>query len=252
MQKSHFKVFTVANPPRYAADLVETPDALTAPATYVSTAPAAPAAKRGVLGKINPIKIIVIGIVLVLVGCTAVRLITSLGNSLNKLINEIAGPLASWIDLEKSKLSTGIIMAIIGVIATPLTALIVAIASRVSSGSKAVEATAAKTGATTAEICKKIGEETRPAVENAIDQFKSTQKREPTAEEMAVIERSMTTRIMAKVSKDTITETDNTKIAEAKALILQTYTDQQEANKEKGESDEAEDACDKVYKPEEL
>ena len=249
MQKSHFKVFTVANPPRYAVDSVETPDALTAP---VTNAPAAPAAKRGVLGKINPIKIIVIGIVLVLVGCTAVRLITSLGNSLNKVINSIAGPLAMWADLEKSKLSTGIIMAIIGAIAAPLTALIVAIASRVSSGSKAVEATAAKTGATTAEISKKIGEETRPAVEKAIDQFKETNNREPNAEEMAVIERSMTTRIMAKVSKDTITETDNTKIAEAKALILQTYTDQQEANKEKGESDEAEDACDKVYKPEEL
>lgn len=247
MQKSHFKVFTVANPPRFAVDSVENPDVLTAP---VTNATAAPAEKRGVLGKMNPIKIIVIGIVLVLVGCTAVRLITSLGNSLNKIIKDIAGPLASWIDLEKSKLSTGIIMAIIGAIATPLTALIVAIASRVSSGSKAVEATAAKTGATTAEICKKIGEETRPAVENAIDQFKSTQKREPTADEMAVIERSMTTRIMAKVSKDTMTVQDTD--GKAKALIFQTYTEQQTENDKKGASEEAEDACDKVYKPEEL
>ena len=243
MQKSHFKVFTVANPPRYAVDSVENPDALTAP---VTNAPAAPAAKRGVLGKINPIKIIVIGIVLVLVGCTAVRLITSLGNSLNKVINSIAGPLAMWADLEKSKLSTGIIMAIIGAIAAPLTALIVAIASRVSSGSKAVEATAAKTGATTAEISKQIGEETRPAVEKAIDQFKETNNREPNAEEMAVIERSMTTRVMAKVSKDTMTVSDTEKIALAKSFIFETYTTQQEENRKEGSSDDAETACNDV------
>jgi hypothetical protein len=243
MQKSHFKVFTVANPPRFAADSTETQEALMAPTT---TAPTAPAAKRGVLGKMNPIKIIVIGIVLVLVGCTAVRLITSLGNSLNKVINSIAGPLAMWTDLEKAKLSTGIIMAIVGALAVPLTALIVAIASRVSGSSKAVEATAAKTGATTAEISRKIGEETRPAVEKAIDQFKSNTTREPTAEEMAVIERSMTTRIMAKVSKDTMTVTDGSKIAAAKALILSTYTTQQEENNTEGSSEEAEKACNDV------
>lgn len=243
MQKSHFKVFTVANPPRFAVDSVETPDALTAP---VTNAPAAPAAKRGVLGKINPIKIIVIGIVLVLVGCTAVRLITSLGNSLNKVINSIAGPLAMWADLEKSKLSTGIIMAIIGAIAAPLTALIVAIASRVSSGSKAVEDIAAKTGATTAEISKKIGEETRPAVEKAIDQFKETNNREPNAEEMAVIERSMTTRVMAQVSKDTMTVSDTDKIALAKKFIFDTYNAQQEENRKEGSSDDAEKACNDV------
>lgn len=237
MQKS----FTVANPPRYAADSMETPDALTAP---VTNAPAA--AKSSVLGKINPIKIIVIGIVLVLVGCTAVRLITTLGNSLNKVINSIAGPLAMWTDLEKAKLSTGIIMAIVGALAVPLTALIVAIASRVSGSSKAVEATAAKTGATTADISKKIGEETRPAVEEAIDQFKTTNTREPTAEEMAVIERSMTTRVLAQVSKDTMTETNPILMQEAILLIIQTYNDQQKENYDKGESEEAEAACNEV------
>jgi len=243
MQKSHFKVFTVANPPRYAADSVETPDALTAP---VTNAPAAPAAKSSMMGKINPIKIIVIGIVLVLVGCTAVRLITSLGNSLNKVLDKIAGPLASWIDLEKSKLEAGIIMAIIGAIATPLTALIVAIASRVSSGSKSVEATAAKTGATTAEISKKIGEETRPAVERAIDKFKSNNTREPNAEEMGVIERSMTTRVMARVSKDTMTVTEPSNITAAKQLILDTYNTQQDENRKEGSSEDAERACNDV------
>jgi hypothetical protein len=233
----------VANPPSFAVDSVETPDALTAP---VTNAPAAPAAKRGVLGKINPIKIIVIGIVLVLVGCTAVRLITSLGNSLNKVIKSIAGPLAMWTDLEKAKLSTGIIMAIVGALAVPLTALIVAIASRVSGSSKTVEATAAKTGATTADISRKIGEETRPAVKKAIDQFKETNNREPNAEEMPVIERSITTRVMARVSKETMTVSDTDKIALAKQFIFDTYNAQQEENKKKGSSDDAERACNDV------
>jgi hypothetical protein len=241
MQKSHFKVFTVANPPRFAVDSVENPDVLTAP---VTNAPAAPAAKRGVLGKMNPIKIIVIGIVLVLVGCTAVRLITSLGNSLNKVIKSIAGPLAMWTDLEKAKLSTGIIMAIVGALAVPLTALIVAIASRVSGSSKTVEATAAKTGATTAEISKKIGEETRSAVEKAIDQFKKTNNREPNAEETAVIERSITTRVMARVSKETMTVSDPNK--DVQKFILETYNAQQEENRKEGSSDDAETACNDV------
>jgi hypothetical protein len=240
MQKSHFKVFTVANPSRFAADSTETQEALTAPAV--------PKAKSSVMGKMNAmsvVKILIIGILLVLIGCTAVRLITSLGNSLNKVIKSIAGPLAMWTDLEKAKLSTGIIMAIVGALAVPLTALIVAIASRVSGSSKTVEATAAKTGATTAEISRKIGEETRPAVEKAIDQFKTTNSREPNAEEMAVIERSMTTRIMAKVSKDTMTVPDTD--GKANALILNTYNEQQAENKKEGFiSDEAEDACDKV------
>ena len=240
MQKSHFNVFTVANPPRFAADSTETQEALTAPAV--------PKAKSSMMGKINTmsvVKILIIGILLVLVGCTAVRLITTLGNSLNKVIKSIAGPLAMWTDLEKAKLSTGIIMAIVGALSVPLTALIVAIASRVSSGSKTVEATAAKTGATTAEISKKIGEETRPAVEKAIDQFKSNTTREPNADEKAVIERSMTTRVMARVSKETTTVSDPN--GDVKNFIFNTYTAQQDANNTEGPiSEEAEKACNDV------
>ena len=98
----------------------------------------------------------------------------------------------------------------------------------------------------TAEISKKIGEETRPAVEKAIDQFKETNNREPNAEEMAVIERSMTTRVMAKVSKDTMTVSDTEKIALAKSFIFETYTTQQEENRKEGSSDDAETACNDV------